>query len=129
MREYEDRFREKGANLAAVGLGDKTYARLFREETGIQFPLLIDEGRVAYKAVGLQSANLLHLIRKDNKVARKRARDAGFVQKGLGKDPFQLGGSFVFGPGNLDRFEHVSETFGDNAQPETLLAALCLFPG
>jgi hypothetical protein len=128
VRDYEDRFREKGANLAAVGLGDKTYARLFREETGIQFPLLIDEGRVAYKAVGLQSANLLHLIRKENKVARKRARDAGFVQKGLGKDPFQLGGSFVFGPGNLDRFAHVSETFGDNAQPETLLTAVVAVP-
>jgi hypothetical protein len=39
-------------------------------------------------------------------------------------NPFQLGGSFIFGPGNVDRFAHVSKTFGDNAAPETLLAAL-----
>jgi hypothetical protein len=26
----------------AIGLGDMNYARLFREETGIKFPLLVD---------------------------------------------------------------------------------------
>jgi len=26
-----------------------------------------------------------------------------------------LGGSFVFGPGDIDRFVHRSETFGDTA--------------
>jgi hypothetical protein len=35
-----------------------------------------------------------------------------------------LGGSFVFGPGDLDRFAHRSETFGDNAPIAALLAAL-----
>jgi hypothetical protein len=34
-----------------------------------------------------------------------------------------LGGSFIFGPGNIDVYAHVSQTFGDNASPETLLAA------
>lgn len=124
MREQEAKFREKGAALAAVGLGDRNYARLFREETGIGFPLLIDELRQAYRAAELKSANLLHLLRKDNAAARKRARDAGHQQHKLGPNPFQLGGSFVFGPGNVDRFAHVSETFGDNASPATLLAAL-----
>lgn len=124
MREHEPKFREKGSALAAVGLGDRNYARLFREETGIGFPLLIDELRQAYRAAELKSANLLHLLRKDNAAARKRARDAGHQQHKLGPNPFQLGGSFVFGPGNVDRFAHVSETFGDNASPATLLAAL-----
>jgi hypothetical protein len=46
----------------------------------------------------------------------------------LGPNPFQLGGSFVFGPGNLDRYAHVSRTFGDNATVEDLLAALSRLP-
>ena len=127
MREHEQAFREKGARLAAVGLGDRHYARIFREETGITFPLLIDEQREAYRAAGLRSASLLHLLRKDNAAARKRARAAGHRQPWphqLGKNPFQLGGSFVFGPGNIDRYAHLSETFGDNASPAALLAAL-----
>ncbi len=110
--------------MAAVGLGDMPYARLFQEETGITFPLLVDEKRLAYRAVGLKKANILHLLRPENAQGRKRAAAAGHRQHELGKNPFQLGGSFVVGPGNVDRFAHVSQTFGDNATPEALLAAL-----
>jgi len=124
LREHEQAFKSKGASLAAIGLGDANYARLFREETGIKFPLLIDDRRAAYRAVGLKKANLLHLLRADNAKARKRAQAAGHRQVRLGQNPFQLGASFVFGPGNVDRYAHISQTFGDNAQPADLLAAI-----
>jgi alkyl-hydroperoxide reductase/thiol specific antioxidant family protein len=124
LREREQIFREKGANLAAVGLGDRIYARQFRDETGIIFPLLIDEQRIAYRAAGLGMANILHLLRGDNAKARRRARAAGYRQHRLGRNPFQLGGSFVFAPGNMDLFAHVSKTFGDNASPDALAATL-----
>ena len=124
MRERERAFREKGAALAAIGLGDRRYAGFFREETGIPFPLLVDEKREAYRVAGLPSANLFHLLRRDNAAARKRAQAGGHRQRKLGANPFQLGGSFVFGPGNVDRFAHISRTFGDNASVEALLAAL-----
>jgi hypothetical protein len=124
LRAHEQAFRERDANLAAIGLGDANYARLFREDAGITFPLLIDEERLAYRAAGLRNANLLHLLRSDNKAARDRARAGGHRQHKLGQNPFQLGGSFVFGPGNVDRYLHVSRTFGDNAAVEDLLGAL-----
>ncbi|MGH2396142.1 MAG: peroxiredoxin-like family protein [bacterium] len=124
MREQEPAFAEAGTGLAAIGLGDRAYARAFREESGIHFPLLIDENREAYRAAGLRVASLLHLLRRSNAVARARARQAGHRQHHLGKNPFQLGGSFVFGPGNVDLFSHVSETFGDNASPAALLAVV-----
>ena len=110
--------------LAAIGLGDFHYARIFREETGIAFPLLVDAKREAYRAAELKSANLLHLLRRENGVARNRAKAAGHRQHKLGENPFQLGASFVFGPGNVDRFVQISETFGDNAPIATVLAAL-----
>jgi len=124
LREHEPSFRAKGAGLAAIGLGDFLYARHFREDTGITFPLLIDESREAYRAADLVSANLFHLLRRDNSAARRRARASGHRQLQLGKNPFQLGGSFVFAPGDRDLFVHVSRTFGDNAPPAALLAAL-----
>ncbi len=124
MRTHAAEFRKAGVQLAAIGLGDRQYAKAFREETGIEFPLLIDAERTAYRAAGLKKASLLHLLRRDNAVARKRARAAGHRQHQLGKDPLQLGGSFVFGPGNVDRFAHVSDTFGDNTPVEKLLAAV-----
>lgn len=124
MRGHAEAFRAKGANLAAIGLGDLNYARMFRAETGIDFPLLIDDRRRAYRAAGLHSASLAHLLRHDNAVARKRAAGAGHRQHRLGNNPFQLGGSFVFAPGNRDRFAHLSATFGDNAAMADLIAAL-----
>ncbi len=124
MREHEQAFRDKGASLAAISLGDRNYARIFQQETGIDFPLLIDEERRAYKVASLGAGNLFHMLRSDNSRHRKRAKAAGYQQHKLGRNPFQLGGSFIFGPGNVDRFAHVSETFGDNADPATLLAAL-----
>lgn len=124
MREYEPEFRQRGARLAAIGLGDMNYARLFREETGISFPLLVDEQRQAYRVAGLGSASIFHMLRRDNMAARKRARAAGHRQHKMGKNPFQLGGTFVFGAGDRDLFAHVSHTFGDNGSVQKLLQAL-----
>jgi AhpC/TSA antioxidant enzyme len=124
LREHQQAFREKHATLAAISLGDANYARLFQEETGIDFPLLIDEQSQTYKLANLKSANILHLLRSDNFESRKRAKAAGHHQHKLGRDPFQLGGTFIFGPGNVDRFAHLSKTFGDNASPRAILAAL-----
>ena len=124
MRDHEQAFRDKGAGLAAVGLGDLRYAQAFRAEAGINFPLLVDERREAYRAAGLRSGSLLHMLRHDNAVARKRARAAGQRQHRLGRNPFQLGGSFVFGPGNVELYVHISQTFGDNAAMGDLLAAI-----
>jgi hypothetical protein len=97
---------------------------MFREETGITFPLLIDEQRLAYRAAGLRSANLLHLLRSDNGAARRRAKAGGHRQHRLGANPFQLGATFIFGPGNVDLYAHPSKTFGDNASPEEILGSL-----
>jgi hypothetical protein len=123
LRGREEAFTAAGASLAAIGLGDRRYAALFRAETGIGFPLLVDEERRAYRAAGLKSASLLHVLRADNARARARAKRAGHSQRRLGKDPFQLGGSFVFAPGDRDLFVHLAATFGDHAPVDDLLAA------
>jgi len=109
---------------AADGVGDRNYARIFRAETGIEFPLLVDEHRQAYVIANLGSANLLDILRRDNFKSRDRARAAGHRQHKPGPNPFQLGGSFIFATGNVDLFAHVSKTFGDNASPATLFATL-----
>jgi hypothetical protein len=124
LREREKGFQLKGARIAAIGLGDMEYARLFREETGITFPLLIDADRVAYRAMELGSGSIFHLLRADNRESRARAKAAGHRQHKLGKNPFQLGGTYIFGPGDVDLYAHESATFGDNAPMADLLAAL-----
>jgi hypothetical protein len=124
LRDHEAELRAHGARAVAIGLGDVAYARAFRDEFGITFPLLVDAERQAYRAAGLRSATLLHVLRPDNIAAGLKARAAGHRQRRKGPNPFQLGGSFVFGPGDVDRYAHRSRTFGDNAPVSALLAAL-----
>jgi alkyl-hydroperoxide reductase/thiol specific antioxidant family protein len=124
LRAHEHEIKARGARLAAIGLGGMEYARQFRQETGIAFPLLVDETSAVHRAAGLKKANLFHLLRGDNLAARKRAKAGGHRQHKLGQDPFQLGGSFVFGPGNRDDFVQISQTFGDNAPLEQVIAAI-----
>ena len=124
LRDHEAEFRARGARLAAIGMGDASYARAFRDEAGIAFPLLVDAERTAYRAVELPSASLGHLFRHANWLARKRARAGGFRQGRTGQHPFQLGGSFVLGPGDVDRYARPSESFGDALPVADLLAAV-----
>lgn len=127
MREHESQVVEAGGRIVAVGLGGMEYACAFRDDTGIGFPLLVDERGVAYKAVELRRGTLFQIFSPSNFAARRRAQQAGVRQHKVGKDPFQLGGSFVFGPGNVDVFSHVSETFGDNAPVDQLIRTLAEF--
>ena len=127
MREHESQVVEAGGRIVAVGLGGMEYACAFRDDTGIGFPLLVDERGVAYKAVELRRGTLFQIFSPSNFAARRRAQQAGVRQHKVGKDPFQLGGSFVFGPGNVDVFSHVSENFGDNAPVDQLIRTLAEF--
>jgi hypothetical protein len=121
LREYERAFRDKGAALAAVGLGDLRYAKAFCEETGITFPLLVDEHRKAYRAAELRRT-IFSSIATDNAIAQP-GKSAGHRQHKPGAKSFPARWSFVR-PRDVDRFAHISKTFGDNASPADLLAAL-----
>ncbi len=124
LREHQEELETLGARIVAIGLGDRNYARIFREDTGIQFPLLIDENREAYAVAELKSANIFRLFSKETLEHRKRASAAGHKQHKLGQNILQLGGTFVFGPGNIDRYSKLSASTGENAPIADLLAVL-----
>ena len=124
LRDHQREIEAAGAGIAAVGLGGRSYAASFRAETGIAFPLLIDEKRAAYRAAGLRKGTIWELFLPFNAAARARAQSAGHRQHKLGKDPFQLGGTFVFAPGNHDRFIHRAKTYGDVATIDDVITAI-----
>jgi alkyl-hydroperoxide reductase/thiol specific antioxidant family protein len=124
LRDHQREIEEAGAGIAAVGLGGRAYAAAFRAETGIAFPLLIDETRAAYRAAGLRKGTLWELFLPFNATARARASREGHRQHKLGKDPFQLGGTFVLAPGNRDLYAHRAKTYGDVAPIAEVLAAI-----
>jgi hypothetical protein len=124
LRDRASDFRAAGARVVLIGLAGIEMAKAFRDEERIPFPLLLDAKRTAYRAATLKGGKLLDLVKPSTFRAAKIAKQQGHRQHEMGKNPLQLGGSFVFAPGDKDLFLHPSRTFADNATPDDLLAAV-----
>jgi hypothetical protein len=124
LRGHADEIRSLGASLAAIGTGKPFWARAFRDEAAIDFPLLVDPDLAAYRAAGLQRAGIRAALYPRAVVGMAKALAAGHRQGRTGSEPLQLGGSFVFAPGNRELFAHVSDGFADNAPAVDLVGVV-----
>jgi peroxiredoxin len=123
LRGVVGRIRELSAELVAVGNGTPWHAAAFRDEAGIDFPLLVCPGLEAYRAAGLKRTytGALHwrTWRRGLEATRK-----GFRQSRTRGDAWQLGGTLVVAPGDRILFEHRARDPSDHPDPEAVLAAL-----
>jgi hypothetical protein len=109
LRANEKEFRQRGAALAAVGLGD--FASLKAFPWGDRHWVSAagrPEARGAPGDGGKEREFVLPFAQRQFRSVLE-PRLPRHLRYSLGKNPFQLGGSFVFRPGDVDRFVHVSE--------------------
>ena len=123
LRDVVDEIRNRGAELAVVGCGSPSQAARFREERGLNFPLLTDPDLVAYRAAGLRrglAATFNLSVAKNAFRAMKGGQRQGMVQG----DPWQQGGGFVITPQDEVLFSYLSREGGDHPDPRDLVASL-----
>jgi peroxiredoxin len=123
LRDVIDDIRGHGAELVVVGNGNAAQAAAFRDEHGLDFPLLTDPSRRTYRTAGLRrsiGATLNPVLLKN----AGRAFKKGFRQTGVKGDAWQQGGVFVIDAGGEVVFEQRSKAAGDHADPDAILAAL-----
>jgi peroxiredoxin len=112
----------EGAELVVVGNGRPEHAEDFREQHGLEFPLVVDPELEAYRAAGLRRGMLDALgVRTFGHALRALSR--GARQGAVLGDPWQLGGTFVIRDGGVV-YRHVSREAGDHPSPREILAAL-----
>jgi len=123
LRDRQAEIRARGAELVIVGNGDARFAAAFREDMGIDGPLLVDPELRAYRAAGLRRGRVELL---SPRLARNalRALRSGERQQSVQGDPWQLGGVFVFESGGELLFQHASREAGDHASIDDVLGAL-----
>ncbi len=123
MRDGIPEIHRAGAELVIVGNGGPSFAAAFREDFGLDGPLLVDPELRGYRAAGLRRGRVEAL---SPKLARSAARAlrAGHRQTGVEGDAWQLGGAFVIRPDGSLRFRHVADHAGDHARLDAILAAL-----
>lgn len=124
MRDAYDQIKGTGADLIAIGTGNARYARNFVEEERIPFPVLVDDVAVASRAASVKRGSTWNVLGPKTYRASIRTWRAGHKIHMAGKRVFQLGATFVVGPGDTVRYEHVDQTTVDHAPLEDVFAAL-----
>jgi peroxiredoxin len=111
--------------VVAVGTGNQRYAAAFVEEEHVPYPVLVDDDGHAARAASVQEMNFFKLVLNRRGLAgMRRARRAGHRVHKAGQRVTQLGATFVIGPGNQVRYEHLDENSGDHAPLDKVMAAL-----
>jgi len=124
LRRHYPEIRGAGADLVAIGTGDRRYAEAFVSDEKISFPVLLDEEGEAARAASLGRAGARKIIGPAPLAGALRAVAGGHRQHRTGKRPLQLGATFVIGPGEVVRYEHLDGTVSDHAPIQDVLAAL-----
>jgi hypothetical protein len=120
-----ERFEAAGLRLVLIGQATPRQAAHFRRRRGISLPVLADEKRVSYKAVGAKKGSVPELL--GPKVVAKGAMitaRTGMVQGRTIGSASQLGGAMVIGPDGSVLWERMARDAADNASAGDLLAAV-----
>lgn len=123
--------RERQADLAArdvcvvvITFDDPFLCRAYLEETGLDWPLLIDEKRDLYRAYGMLRASLLDVWGPASWMAYLRELGKGQVLKRPGADVMQRGGDVLIDPEGILRLHHIGRGPADRPGVDELLAVI-----
>ena len=124
MRSRYDDLQALNAEVVVISFGTKYWAQVWLQETGVPFPLLLDQARAAYRAYGLERS-LIRAWGPKNLWYYGRALWSGQRLRRLnGEDTGQLGGDFIVDQQGILRFVHPSRDPTDRPKVKTLLAVL-----
>ena len=125
MREHYEEIQGLGAEIVAIGTGNRARAADFVEQDHVPFPVLVDDDATAATAVALPRVNPFRLLFDPRSLGgARRAYRSGYRIGKPGKRTNQLGATFVVGPRDRVRYEHVDEHTADHAPIDDVLAAL-----
>ena len=125
-------YRAAGAEVVIVGQGEPERAARYREERGLDVPILSDPERSTYAAFGLlQGTTAQVLFDADDRFLRCEL-DAGMelsatrhgTPRALVDDPWQLPGEFVVGTDGIIKLAHRYSWCEDYPDPRVHVAAL-----
>jgi peroxiredoxin len=113
-----------GAEIVAIGTGNAKHARHFVDEERIPFPVLVDDDASAARAASVKRGGTWNVLGPKTYGASIRTWRRGHKIHMAGKRVFQLGATFVLGPGDAVRYEHIDQTTVDHAPLEEVFEVL-----
>jgi hypothetical protein len=125
LHRAREEFEAAGVRLVFIGQASPRQASHFHKKLGLDpLPVLADDERETYKAVGLKRANLTQLVGPRSVLSGiKHGARSGVTQGRIVGDAAQLGGEMIVLPDGTVAWSHKQEHAGDTATPEQLLEA------
>jgi peroxiredoxin len=124
LREHHDEITGLGAEIVAIGTGDRHYAEAFVRDEQIPYLVLVDDDAVAAQAASLRTLNWFQLLHPRTWKATRETSKRGYHVHKAGKRVQQVGATFVIGAGDRVRYEHLDADSTDHAPVDEVIAAL-----
>ena len=118
----------RGAQIAAVTLGDPAETHTFCGERAPGLQCLADPTQQTYRAFGLGRANMQSLLAPQVMLAGMQAAVEGHLPSAPVGDPLQMPGTFVIGRDGRIRLAYYSRNVADHPALDVLLGALPALP-
>ncbi len=121
MQEKEQVLEELGVKTVVVTFEAGFMARAYVEDTGLRWPLLVDEDRTLYHGYGMLRAGIRELIGPATLwLYLKEALRGRLPRKSTG-DVSQRGGDVLIDPGGTVRLHYIGSTPADRPRVESIL--------
>ncbi len=128
MRDAEPEITAKGAAIVAIGTGSTRYADAFAREERIPYLVLVDDDAAAARAAQVRTVGFVAMFSPRTWKATVATWRRGHRVHRSGKRVTQQGGTWVIGPGDVVRYEHVDRDSTDHAPIPEIVAALDRVP-
>ena len=120
------RLRELGVNVVIVTFEGRDAASAYARETRLSYPILLDESRTLYRAYGLRTAAVRHLIGPTTLKAYAREALRGVWPKWPVADGAQQGADVLIDPEGIVRFHHSGKGSGYRPPIDVILHAVTM---
>ena len=123
VREDYQRYRDAGADLIVVTMGNVEQTDQFRRKFDASFTFLADSEQTAYRAYGLDRGTLRQIAGPSVWLPAVRALARGGTGKPVG-DIRQMPGSFVIDREGIIRQAHYPKHQADRPRPDDVIRVL-----
>ncbi len=121
MQEQEQALEELGVKTAVVTFEAGFMAKAYVEDTGLKWPLLVDEDRTLYHGYGMLTAGIRELIGPATLWLYLKEALRGRLPKKSTGDVSQRGGDVLIDPDGTVRLHYIGRTPADRPEVESIL--------
>jgi alkyl hydroperoxide reductase subunit AhpC len=124
LQQRHGEIRQRQVQVVVVTFEPKEQAQQYAAETGVAWPVLIDESRTLYEEFGMHRGSFWSIWSPRNWWAYLRLILRGRMPGLPHHDVYQLGGDVLIDPSGTIRMCHVCQTPKDRPPVDSILAVI-----